>query len=59
MDRFREMAHFVAVVEAGSFVPRRKGLRLSKAAVSRNVIEPREPSRRTLAAANHPETVAH
>ena len=39
MDRFREMAHFVAVVEAGSFVAAAQGLRLSKAAVSRNVIE--------------------
>ena len=39
MDRFREMEHFVAVVEAGSFVAAADGLRLSKAAVSRNVIE--------------------
>ena len=33
------MEHFVAVVEAGSFVAAADGLRLSKAAVSRNVIE--------------------
>lgn len=39
MDRFREMEHFVAVVEAGSFVGAAEVLRLSKAAVSRSVIE--------------------
>lgn len=39
MDRFREMQHFVAVVEAGSFVGAAEVLRLSKAAVSRSVIE--------------------
>lgn len=39
MDRFREMECFVAVVEAGSFVAAGESLRLSKAAVSRGVIE--------------------
>lgn len=39
MDRFREMEHFVAVVEAGSFVGAAEALRLSKAAVSRSLIE--------------------
>jgi DNA-binding transcriptional LysR family regulator len=39
MDRFREMESFVAVVEAGSFVAAGESLRLSKAAVSRSVIE--------------------
>ncbi len=39
MDRFREMECFVAVVEAGSFVGAADVLRLSKAAVSRGVIE--------------------
>jgi len=37
--RFREMKSFVAVVEAGSFVAAGEVLRLSKAAVSRSVIE--------------------
>ena len=37
MDRFREMACFVAVVEAGSFVGAAEQMRLSKAAVSRLV----------------------
>ena len=35
MDRFQEMASFVAVVEAGSFVAAADALGLSKAAVSR------------------------
>lgn len=39
MDRFREMENFVAVVEAGSFVGAADILRLSKAAVSRSLIE--------------------
>lgn len=39
MDRFREMSSFVAVVEAGSFVAAGDALRVSKAAVSRSVIE--------------------
>lgn len=39
MDRFREMSCFVAVVEAGSFVAAGDELRLSKAAVSRSVME--------------------
>lgn len=39
MDRFREMECFVAVVEAGSFVAAGDTLRLSKAAVSRSIIE--------------------
>lgn len=39
MDRFKEMENFVAVVEAGSFVGAAELLRLSKAAVSRSVIE--------------------
>lgn len=39
MDRFREMESFVAVVESGSFVAAGESLRLSKAAVSRSVIE--------------------
>ena len=37
MDRFQEMASFVAVVEAGSFVGAADALGLSKAAVSRHV----------------------
>ena len=37
MDRFQEMASFVAVVEAGSFVAAADALGLSKAAVSRHV----------------------
>lgn len=39
MDRFQEMASFVAVVEAGSFVGAAETLGLSKAAVSRHVGE--------------------
>lgn len=39
MDRLREMECLVAVVEAGSFVGAAETLRLSKAAVSRGVIE--------------------
>jgi DNA-binding transcriptional LysR family regulator len=39
MDRFKEMQNFVAVVEAGSFVGAGEALRISKAAVSRSVIE--------------------
>lgn len=39
MDRFREMENFVAVVEAGSFVAAGEALRVSKAAVSRSVME--------------------
>ena len=39
MGRFREMNSFVAVDEAGSFVAAGEVLRLSKAAVSRSVIE--------------------
>lgn len=37
MDRFRELASFVAVVDAGSFVGAAEALRTSKAAVSRLV----------------------
>ncbi|TAH47665.1 MAG: LysR family transcriptional regulator [Betaproteobacteria bacterium] len=39
MDRFREMESFVAVVEAGSFVGAAELLRVTKAAVSRSIIE--------------------
>lgn len=39
MDKFQEMASFVAVVEAGSFVGAAETLGLSKAAVSRHVGE--------------------
>lgn len=39
MDRFQEMASFVAVVDAGSFVGAAEALGLSKAAVSRHVAE--------------------
>lgn len=39
MDRFQEMASFVAVVEAGSFVGAADAIGLSKAAVSRHVAE--------------------
>jgi len=39
MDRFREMEAFVAVVEAGSFVAAGESLRVSKAAVSRAVLD--------------------
>lgn len=39
MDRFQEMASFVAVVDAGSFVGAAEVLGLSKAAVSRHVAE--------------------
>ena len=39
MDRFRELEAFVAVVEAGSFVAAGEVLRVSKAAVSRTVLE--------------------
>jgi len=39
MDRFKEMESFVAVVEAGSFVAAADLLRVTKAAVSRSVIE--------------------
>lgn len=39
MDRFRELECFVAVVEAGSFVGAGEALSLSKAAISRSVIE--------------------
>lgn len=39
MDRLQEMASFVAVVEAGSFVRAAEGLGLSKAAVSRHVAD--------------------
>ncbi len=39
MDRFRELEAFVAVVEAGSFVAAGEVLRVSKAAVSRAVLE--------------------
>ena len=39
MDRFREMTCFVAVVEAGSFVAASESLRVSKAAVSRAVVD--------------------
>ncbi len=39
MDRFRQIELFVAVVERGSFVAAGEALHLSKAAVSRSVIE--------------------
>lgn len=39
MDRFREMQAFVAVVDAGSFVAAGDALRISKAAVSRIVMQ--------------------
>lgn len=39
MDKFQEMASFVAVVEAGSFVGASEAIGLSKAAVSRHVAE--------------------
>jgi DNA-binding transcriptional LysR family regulator len=39
MDRFREMESFIAVMEAGSFVGAADQLRVTKAAVSRSVIE--------------------
>ena len=39
MDKFQEMASFVAVVEAGSFVGAADAIGLSKAAVSRHVAE--------------------
>jgi DNA-binding transcriptional LysR family regulator len=39
MDKFQEMASFVAVVEAGSFVGAADALGVSKAAVSRHVSE--------------------
>ena len=39
MDRFREMECFIAVVEAGSFVGAADVLRVTKAAVSRSLIE--------------------
>lgn len=39
MDKFQEMASFVAVVEAGSFVGAAEAIGLSKAAVSRHVAE--------------------
>lgn len=39
MDRFREMGCFVAVVEAGSFIAAAQTLHISKAAVSRALIE--------------------
>jgi DNA-binding transcriptional LysR family regulator len=39
VDRFQEMASFVAVVEAGSFVGAAEATGLSKAAVSRHVAE--------------------
>ena len=39
MDKFQEMASFVAVVEAGSFVGAADATGLSKAAVSRHVGE--------------------
>lgn len=39
MDRFQEMASFVAVVEAGSFVAAAEATSLSKAAVSRHVAD--------------------
>ena len=39
MDKFQEMASFVAVVDAGSFVGAAEALGLSKAAVSRHVGE--------------------
>ena len=39
MDRFREIESFVAVVEAGSFVRAGDVLRVSKAAISRSVLD--------------------
>ena len=39
MDKFQEMASFVAVVEAGSFVGAADAIGMSKAAVSRHVGE--------------------
>lgn len=39
MDRFQEMASFIAVVEAGSFVAAAEATGLSKAAVSRHVAD--------------------
>src|SRR3546814_9912847 len=39
MDKFQEMASFVAVVNAGSFVAAADALGLSKAAVSRHVAD--------------------
>lgn len=39
MDRFREIEAFVAVVEAGSFVKAGENLGISKAAVSRSVLD--------------------
>ncbi|MFZ5723799.1 MAG: LysR family transcriptional regulator [Pseudomonadota bacterium] len=39
MDRFEEMRAFAAVVEAGSFVKGAAALRISRAAISRNVAE--------------------
>ncbi|BAL22515.1 LysR family transcriptional regulator [Azoarcus sp. KH32C] len=42
MDRFLEMQTFNAVVEAGSFVAAADALKLSKAAVSRHVVEMEE-----------------
>ncbi len=39
MDRFREIEAFVAVVEAGSFVRAGESLRISKAAVSRSLLD--------------------
>lgn len=39
MDRFLEMQSFTAVVDAGSFVGAAEALKLSKAAVSRHVLE--------------------
>lgn len=39
MDRWREMESFVAVAESGSFVAAADVLRISKAAISRNVAE--------------------
>ncbi len=39
MDRFEELRSFVAVIDAGSFVRGADSLRISKAAISRNVSE--------------------
>ncbi len=39
MDRFLEMQSFIAVVDTGSFVSAAESLHLSKAAVSRHVVE--------------------
>lgn len=39
MDRFQSLQSFIAVVEAGSFVRGAEALRISKAAISRNVAE--------------------